>query len=56
MTRYLCKNFDFCLQGEHEKDFNIIVDYDKTVGKDSLTRLNYNYRAKMYGTINVFVR
>lgn len=48
MTRYLCKNYDFCLQGEYEKDFNIIVDNDKTVGKDCLTWLNYNYRAKIY--------
>lgn len=39
MTRYLYKTYYFCLQGEYEKDFNIIVDNDKTVGKDCLTWL-----------------
>lgn len=50
MIEHLCKKYDFCLQGEYEKDFNVIVDNNKTVGKDCLTWLNYNYRAKIYNT------
>lgn len=48
MIKYLCNNYDFCLQGEYEKDFNIIVDSNKTVGRDCLTWLNSNYRSKIY--------
>lgn len=50
MIHYLCKNYDFCKQGDYyKKDFQkIIVNNNKTVGKDCLTWLSSNYRAKIY--------
>jgi len=46
MKKYFISNFSFSLS-DSKKD-NIIVDNDKTVGKDCLTWLNENSRAKMY--------
>jgi len=46
MKKYLTSSFSFSLSNFKEE--NIIVENDKTVGKDCLTWLNENSRAKIY--------
>lgn len=48
MCDYLTDREKFCLQGDYKNGFNIIVDNDKTVGKDCLTWINKNSRVKIY--------
>ncbi|MBS0032581.1 MAG: hypothetical protein KFE23_00475 [Candidatus Baumannia cicadellinicola] len=48
MTEYLTTNYNFCRQKDVKNNCKIIVDNDKTVGKDCLTWINSNSRVKIY--------
>jgi len=48
MIKYLVSSFPFSLPRENIEKDNIIVDNNKTVGIDCLTRLNENSRVKVY--------